>query len=374
MSSQPASSASPLPLPGVSLLVVALAVALSVLGLIVLLSAAQATHGGSFELARKQAIWLGLSLVAGFVAWRMPLDFWRWVTWPAAGLALLFSLAVLHPAIGSEINGARRWIVLGPVSFQVAELLKLALVLVLAGYLGQNRRRRRSFWRGFCLPGGIIGLAGGLLILQPDFGTAALCGAVGGVLLFMAGVPWRYLIPAASLALAAFSTLVYFNPVRLERITAFLDLEANKQDGAYQLWQGLVGFGVGGLSGVGLGNGGQQQYYLPEAHNDFIFAVIGEELGFFFTAGIALCYLLLFLGVLWKLREAPNLYQCLLVLGLTLFIVFQSLINMGVVTGLLPTKGMSLPFISYGGSNLLFLALFIGIILNAFRNWNAPTL
>ena len=159
------------------------------------------------------------------------------------------------------------------------------------------------------------------------------------------------------------------NPERLSSITSFLDVEANRSDSGYQLWQGILAFGVGGLSGVGLGSGRQQMSFLPEAHTDFIFAIIGEELGIFFTIGVVSLFLILLLVVILQLKHAPNLYQYLIVLGSILFIEFQALINIGVVTGCLPTKGMSLPFISYGGSNLVLMFVLISMILNCLSNW-----
>jgi len=192
---------------------------------------------------------------------------------------------------------------------------------------------------------------------------------VGLGLLFLSGARLIYLLPSLFGAVFLFSVAVFFDPIRLKRITAFLDLEGNKSDGAYQLWQGILAFGAGGLYGEGLGQGRQQMAFLPEAHNDFIFPVIGEELGFFFTAGIAILFLMIFIVGYISLKNAPTLYHFILVAGALFFIVFQALINMGVVTGLLPTKGMSLPFISYGGSNLIVMYSFVGLILNVFRNW-----
>ena len=190
--------------------------------------------------------------------------------------------------------------------------------------------------------------------------------------MFQSGTSLRWLLPIASLAICAFSLLVYFDPVRIRRVTSFLDVEANANDSAYQLWQGMLAFGVGGLDGVGLGMGRQQMHFLPEAHTDFIFPVIGEELGLICTMGIVLCFLFLFVLVSWRLRQAPRLYEYLLAMGSLLFICLQAIINMGVVTGSMPTKGMSLPFISYGGSNLMVTFVFLGLIINVFRNWDNP--
>jgi cell division protein FtsW len=185
--------------------------------------------------------------------------------------------------------------------------------------------------------------------------------------LFLVGVRLWYLLPTCFFGVSLFSLAVYLDPVRLRRITSFLDVEANRSDSSYQLWQSILAFGAGGTSGVGLGNGRQQLSYLPEAHTDFILPVIGEELGLWTTLTIAMLFLVLFLCVLLCIRKAPDLFQFTLMMGAVLFITFQALINMGVVTGLLPTKGISLPFISYGGSNLVVMFIMCGIILNCLR-------
>ena len=163
--------------------------------------------------------------------------------------------------------------------------------------------------------------------------------------------------------------LIFQDQVRLRRLTSFLDVEANKNDGAYQLYQGQMAFGNGGVMGVGAGNGRFQNNYLPEAHTDFIYSIIGEEFGFMVTCLVLVLFMIIFCTVIFSLRRAPNLFQGLLVLGSLLMISVQALINMGVVTGLLPTKGMSLPFISYGGSNLVVMCVFTGILINCLRSW-----
>ena len=193
-------------------------------------------------------------------------------------------------------------------------------------------------------------------------------------MMFLAGVSLRWLLPVAGLAVSLFSLLVYLDPVRLRRVTSFLDVEANANDSAYQLWQGMLAFGVGGLEGVGLGKGRQQMHFLPEAHTDFIFSVIGEELGLAFSLGIVLCFMTLFVVVSWRLRETQSLYPFLLAMGALTMITLQAIINVGVVTGSMPTKGMSLPFISYGGSNLMVTFIMVGLILNVLRAWGRPVL
>jgi len=362
-------------IPPIGLFIVSIVVALTFLGLVVLFSASQAMYDGdSTILLRKQLIWLFLATLAGGLALLVDLEALRkYVYW--LGLAsIIFLLLVLIPGIGVEVNGARRWMDFGFMRLQVSEVGKLGLLFALAHYLASHRRDLDHPIKGFLLPCGLLAIFCLLIILEPDYGTAFLCGAVGGCMLFLAGLRLKFLIPTAVSALTLFSVAVYHDPIRLKRITSFLDVEGNRTDSAYQLWQGILAFGAGGLEGVGLGEGRQQMSFLPEAHTDFIFAIVGEELGFIFTAGVVVLFMTLFFIGFLQLKRAPNLYQYLLVMGALLFITLQALINIGVVTGCLPTKGMSLPFISYGGSNLVFMFTLTGIILNGFRSWELPVL
>jgi cell division protein FtsW len=362
-------------IPPIGLFIVSIVVALTFLGLVVLFSASQAMYDGdSTILLRKQLIWLFLATLAGGLALLVDLEALRkYVYW--LGLAsIVLLLLVLIPGIGVEVNGARRWMDFGFMRLQVSEVGKLGLLFALAHYLAAHRRDLDHPIRGFLLPCGLLAIFCLLIILEPDYGTAFLCGAVGGCMLFLAGLRLKFLIPTAVSALTLFSIAVYHDPIRLKRITSFLDVEGNRTDSAYQLWQGILAFGAGGFEGVGLGEGRQQMSFLPEAHTDFIFAIVGEELGFIFTAGVVVLFMTLFFIGFLQLKRAPNLYQYLLVMGALLFITLQALINIGVVTGCLPTKGMSLPFISYGGSNLVFMFTLTGIILNGFRSWELPVL
>ncbi len=362
-------------IPPIGLFIVSIVVALTFLGLVVLFSASQAMYDGDTTiLLRKQLIWLFLASLAGGLALLVDLEALRkYVYW--LGLAsIILLLLVLIPAIGVEVNGARRWMDFGFMRLQVSEVGKLGLLFALAHYLASHRRDLDHPIKGFLLPCGFLSIFCLLIILEPDYGTAFLCGAVGGCMLFLAGLRLKFLIPTAVSALTLFSIAVYHDPIRLKRITSFLDVEGNRTDSAYQLWQGILAFGAGGLEGVGLGEGRQQMSFLPEAHTDFIFAIVGEELGFIFTAGVVVLFMTLFFIGFLQLKRAPNLYQYLLVMGALLFITLQALINIGVVTGCLPTKGMSLPFISYGGSNLVFMFTLTGIILNGFRSWELPVL
>lgn len=351
-----------------------LVISLTLLGLVILFSASQAMHSDATVLLRKQVIWLFVALLAGCFTFCIDLDRLRPYAYVLAAGSLLLLILVLIPGIGVRVNGAQRWMDFGFMRLQVSEVGKLGLLLVLAHYLTRYRRRLDSFVFGYVIPCAFVGVFCGLIMLEPDFGTAFLCGLVGGLLMFLGNVRLRFLIPTALVGIALFSLAVYLDPVRLQRVTSFLDVEGNRGDSAYQLWQGILAFGSGGIPGVGLGAGRQQLSFLPEAHTDFIFAVIGEELGLVFTAGVVVLFMTLYFVSILQLKHALNLYQYLLVVGSILFITLQVLINIGVVTGCLPTKGMSLPFISYGGSNLVCMFAFIGIILNGFQTWEMPTL
>lgn len=374
MAQHTAGRSASLRLPPAGVFVCLVVIALTLLGLVALFSASQAMHDDPSVLLRKQVTWLVIAIAAGVFTMQINLEALRPLSYFLGAGAILALVAVLIPGVGVTVNGAQRWIDFGPMRLQVSEIGKLGLLFALAHYLSNNKRYLDQFLRGFAIPCGILGLFCGLILLEPDFGTTFLCGAVGGVLLFLAGMRLKFLIPAAVVALTGFAILVYNDPVRLARITSFLDVEGNRSDSAYQLWQGILAFGAGGLQGSGLGAGRQQMSFLPEAHTDFIFSIIGEELGFFFTAGVVVLFITLFFVGVIQLKRAPGLYQYLLMMGALLFITFQALINIGVVTGCLPTKGISLPFISYGGSNLVFMFALTGIILNGFRTWEFSTL
>ena len=355
-------------------IVLVCAVALSILGLTILFSSTIAKGADPLYFLKRQVIWLGVSVALGWVVSRVELEKARSYAWVIAGLALLALLAVLIPGIGRTVNGARRWVDLVVLRVQPSEVAKLAMVFALAHYCGINQRHMATFKRGFLIPCAGIGLFALLIIAEPDFGTTALTGVVGLIMLFLAGARLLYMIPTVLAGAAVFGLAVWHDPVRFGRITAFLDVEGNRSDGAYQLWQAILAFASGGVEGVGLGNGRQQQAFLPEAHTDFIFAIVGEELGLWATLGTVALFAILFWAGLAHLRRAPNLFSYLLVAGSLLLLALQSIINLGVVTGSLPTKGMSMPFISYGGSNLLLMGFIIGLLFNTRRAWSRPNL
>lgn len=356
------------------MLIVLAVIALVSLGLVVLSSVTQAYVPVGSNLFLKQIVWLILGLVAATSVAFLDLNRVRRFVWPFAAVSLALLILVIIPGIGVSVNGARRWLDLGPINLQVSDLAKIALVFVLAHYLAVNQRKLQQFVPGFVVPCGMICMAFLFIMVEPDFGTALLVAVVGFSLLFISGVRLMYLIPTVLLGSALFAVAVYLDPVRWRRVTAFMDVDANRSDGTYQLWQGLLAFGAGGPFGVGLGNGRQQMDFLPEAHTDFIFPILGEELGVFFSVGVVFLFLLIFLAGVWQLNRAPTLFYYLLVTGALLVITLQALVNLGVVTGCLPTKGMSLPFLSYGGSNLVTMFVFVGIILSCSRRWSRTPL
>ncbi len=343
------------------------AIGLALLGLTILFSASAWFKKGPYFYLNKQVIGVVLAAALCFVTSRLNLDYVRRYAWWIGGTCAVLLALVL--VAGITVNGSQRWLGYGSLRVQVSEFAKLGLVFCLAHYLALNQSRIGEFKRGFLYPLAITGVIAGLTLLEPDFGVAALMVGVGLVLLFLAGAKWRYILPTVLVAGGLFTVAVIHNPNRLRRMTEFLS-----EDKSYQLRQGLAAFAAGGVEGAGLGNGRQQLSYLPEAHTDYIFSVVGEELGLGFTLAVVAAFTVMLAAGLAHVRRAPNLFQYLLVVGCVLLICLQAIINIGVVTAVFPTKGMSLPFISAGLSNLLLMGLLLGIILNTQRTWGRAAL
>ena len=339
---------------------------LATLGLVAVFSATAFKSSAFFW---KQVFGLGLGVGAGYIVSRLDLEYCRRHVWLIAAVVVGLLFLVAIPGVGISVKGSRRWLGYGLVRFQVSEFAKIGVVFVLAHYLAINQSMMGDLRRGFILPLAIIGGIAGPIMLQPDFGTTALCGIVGVILLFLAGARWLYILTSVAGMAGLFTVAVALNPNRLTRFTAFLDVEGNKQDGTYQVYQSFLGFAAGGVSGAGLGQGRQQIYFLPEAHTDFIFAIIGEELGLYATLATVLAFLVLFVCGILHLRRAPTQFQFLLVAGALLLIALQAIVNLGVVVGRLPTKGMSLPFVSAGMSNLVLMGIIVGLLVNTRRAW-----
>jgi len=318
--------------------------------------------GDPYFFLKKQLFWALLGSVGMLVAVRIDYRRLERFVLPALVLAGVLLVLVLIPPIGQAINGTRRWIRLGPVSFQPAELAKVALVFYLAAFVA--RRQEEVVRRGLLPPLLVAGSFAALVLVQPDLGNCLTLVALTFGLLYLAGSPVRYLAWAIAPALPLLALAIYAAPYRLRRVTAFWDPWADPRGSGFQIIQSWLAFGNGGLVGQGIGASRQKLFYLPESHTDFIFAVVGEELGFIGAAAfVALFAVLVWRGLRVGLRTSEP-FGAYLALGITLLIATQTLVNLGVVTGLLPTKGLPLPFISFGGSALSMTMLSTGVLLN----------
>jgi cell division protein FtsW len=280
---------------------------------------------------------------------------------------LLALVLVLIPGLGAEINGARRWFNLRLFLVQPAEFAKVVWIIFLSVSLVKKQDKIKQFGVGFLPHMVLCGVFSALLLKEPDFGTTFMLGCLTVFMLMLGGVPYAYLVTLIPCAALVCYRFVYLVPYRWERITAFLNPWTNQLDSGYQLIQAWIAVGSGGILGKGLGFGQQKLFYLPEAFTDFILAVIGEELGFVGILGVCMLFLFLFQTGIRISRSAPDYLGCLLAFGLTLLLSLQAMLNIGVVLGLFPTKGMPLPFISYGGSAFVANCVAVGILMNIAR-------
>jgi cell division protein FtsW len=337
-------------------------------GLIALMSTAPAIARGIYLKKQIAAIFLGLGFCALFSM--VPLSvFFKYRHWLLLG-ALGALILVLIPGIGHMVNGSRRWICIGGLSLQISEFAKIPFIIWLAGYIYAHHEQREMLVQGFLKP---ISICGGLalaVLCEPDYGTAFLMMIVTLAVLFLFGVRVRYAIVLLIIGGFIFLGLIALNPNRWRRIVSFFAVEECRFDATYQLWQGILCFASGGLWGNGIGLGRQKLSYLPEAHTDFIFPIIGEELGGVFAVIIVVAFLIFVLTALLALYPKTDIFIRALGMGAVLIIALQAIINIAVVTGCFPTKGMALPFISYGGSNLVGMYALLGLIINALRSEN----
>ncbi|MGH7332782.1 MAG: putative lipid II flippase FtsW [Candidatus Rokuibacteriota bacterium] len=317
-----------------------------------------------FIFLKKQLFWAGLGGLALWGALRIDYRRLEKLMVPALVVAAILLILVLIPPFGQSINGTRRWFRVGPVSFQPVELAKLAMVIYLAAFLARRREQLQDFWRGFLPPLMVVAPLAGLVLLQPDLGNGLTLIAVTFGLLFLAGTRWQHLALITVMAVPLLVGLVLMAPYRLRRIMAFLDPWQDPRGSGFQIIQSYLAIGSGGPLGRGIGESRQKLFYLPESHTDFIFAIVSEELGF---VG-AMAMLVLFAVFIWRgLRiglGAAEPFGAYLALGITVLIATQTIVNLGVVTGLLPTKGLPLPFVSFGGSALVVTMLSTGVLLN----------
>jgi cell division protein FtsW len=331
------------------------------LGMVMLYSSSMMTVGSRYLVM--QLIWCGFGLLACLV---MVLLDYRWLkkaAWPCLALALVFLLLVFVPHLGIRANGASRWIHYGPIRFQPSEFAKLALLFVLAWYCERYQRQMQTWKRGILIPGLLIAMVLGLVFVEPDRGCTVLLACVSGAMLLVAGVQLKFIVPPVFLGLVGLGVSLLHDPMRIRRILAWLHPDLHKDNAGYQAYQAMLALGSGGWTGLGLGNGRQKLGFVPEHHTDFILSIIGEELGLVTTLLVVLAFVGIVLCGLYIAWRAPDTFGLLLGTGITLLIGLQAFINIGVVTSALPNKGLPLPFISYGGSNLLIMLTCIGVLL-----------
>ncbi len=333
--------------------------------------------GDAFYFCKRHGVYVVAALLFGAFVLKVP--YLRWQRWHVEflGVAMLLLLIVLIPHIGKRVNGSQRWLGLGLLTIQVSEIAKWATIVFFAGYLVRRHEEMHGGFWGFIKPFVVVGLIALLLLLEPDFGaTVVICLSVGS-LLFLAGAPLQRLVPLLGLGLVAASVLAVVETYRFARLTAFINPweESVMYKSGYQLTQSLIAIGRGEWLGVGLGNSVQKLFYLPEAHTDFVFSIWAEE------AGLVGCVVIisLFAVMIWRMLRIGRVaaargesFGALVAAGIALVIAYQVFINIGVTSGLLPTKGLTLPFISYGGSSLVVSAAMAAMVLRlSFENRQA---
>ncbi|MCA1059257.1 stage V sporulation protein E [Rossellomorea aquimaris] len=321
----------------------------------------------SFFFAKRQVLFAGVGLFAMFFI--MNVEYWTWRKWSKIIIIVCFVLLVLVlvPGIGVLRNGSRSWIGVGAFSIQPSEFMKLAMIAFLAKYLSENQKYITSFRKGVLPALLLVFTAFGMIMLQPDLGTGTVMVGTSVVMIFISGARIKHFVGLGMIGLLGFVGLVISAPYRIKRITSFLDPWQDPLNSGFQIIQSLYAIGPGGLFGLGLGQSRQKFFYLPEPQNDFIFAILAEELGF--IGGTLV--LILFSLILWRgiriALGAPDLFGSFLALGIVSMIAIQVMINVGVVTGLMPVTGITLPFLSYGGSSLTLMLMAVGVLLNISR-------
>jgi cell division protein FtsW len=341
-----------------------------VIGIVMLFSTsafAKDSHGDMYYFVKRQSVWLGIGLVGCAVASLIDYHFWQrtWWIWFAAAMVALTLCFIPH--IGMRINGSRRWIGIHALTFQPSEIAKIAAVFFLAFWFSRYESESNRIVRGFVLPLAVIAALLALIVTEVDLGTTALIGGTAFVMMFVAGTNLPLL---GALSLGGIGSIFYIAkniPQRMTRLAAFWDPEKFKDDAGLQQMQALIAWGSGGMEGLGLGNGRQKFAYLPYAHTDFIFPMIGEELGLRVSLLVVFLFVVIIVCGLMIALHAKDRFGLLLGCGTISLLALQAAVNIGVTTSLLPNKGLPLPFISYGGSNLVACLFGIGLLLSIYR-------
>jgi cell division protein FtsW len=341
-----------------------------VIGIVMLFSTsafARDSHGDVYFFMKRQVVWLGVGLVVCTVAALVDYHFWQRTWWIWFGLALIALSLCFVPHFGMRINGSRRWVGLGPVTFQPSEIAKIAVVFFLAWWFARYEKGAGRILQGFVIPFAVVVTLLLLIVMEVDLGTTALIGATMFVIMFVAGTN-PVLLGLLSLGgLAGILFVATHMSERMARLSAFMDPERFKDDAGLQQMQALIAWGSGGMEGLGLGNGRQKMLYLPYAHTDFIFPMIGEELGLRVSLLVVFLFVVIIVCGMMIALHAKDRVGLLLGCGIVSLLGLQAAVNIGVTTSLLPNKGLPLPFVSYGGSNLAACLFGIGLLLNIYR-------
>jgi len=327
--------------------------------------------GESAGLLKKQLFYILLGCIAMFVSMAIDYQKLRKVTKILLAFAVIPLVLVLVPGISREVGGAKRWLHIFGLNYQPSEFVKIALIIYMADFIFRKNRVLKDFWRGFVPPMAILGFVTLLVLLQPDLGTAVSLVVLVFTMLFVSGTRPRHLLISVLAALPCLYILVFRVPYRRARILAFLNPWLDPKGSGFQIIQSQIALGSGGIWGVGLGQGRQKLFYLPAAHTDFIFSIIGEELGLIGASVV----ILLFIFLIWNMSKvvyaSRDPFGKLICIGVTTLIAFSAIVNIGVSIGALPTKGLPLPFISFGGSSLIFHMVAVGLLLNVSKTEEA---
>jgi len=332
------------------------------------ISVAEVRYGDPLRIISHWLIYIPIGLMIMWVLSRIDVTWWRAIALPVLGLGMMLMILVLIPGLGREINGAQRWFSLFGLTLQPVELLKPAVIVYMAYYMSSYPERLQHFASGLAPMLVVLGVSLSLLLLQPDFGSAVLLSAVCFAMWFVGGIPIRHMalliltfVPIVGLAIVA-------APYRMQRLTSFIDPWQDPFGSGYQLIQSMIAFGSGGLFGTGVGQGVQKLFYLPEVFTDFISASIGEELGLVGILTLLIVFSLMLGRALWIAIRSEDMFSRLLIIGCVMMLGTALMINLGAAMGLLPTKGMPLPFISYGGSALFGECILMGLVLSVQRH------
>jgi cell division protein FtsW len=341
-----------------------------VIGIVMLFSTsafARDSHGDVYFFIKRQAVWLGVGLTVCAIGALVDYHFWQRTWWIWFALALVALALCFVPHLGMRINGSRRWVGFGPVTFQPSEIAKVAAVFFLAAWFAAREKESGRLLQGFVIPFAIVSTLLILIVMEVDLGTTALVGAAMFAVMFVAGTHPALLGVLSLGGLAGILFVATHMSERMGRLAAFMDPERFKDDAGLQQMQALIAWGSGGMEGLGLGNGRQKMLYLPYAHTDFIFPMIGEELGLRISLLVVFLFVVIIVCGMMIALHAKDRFGLLLGCGIVSLLGLQAAVNIGVTTSLLPNKGLPLPFVSYGGSNLAACLFGIGLLLNIYR-------